>query len=562
MTFDTTIYPDRFLLENMETGTKILREINNLKKKIYNLESSLKKYKNYKSKINLGLVLESSKEFIKDQLNSGEEKEMIDTENMETENLKTFDPDKIGKLKFSGTDLGLVSEVLDTYHKKVLAEVEEMERQLSLLKKKVEDSNKLLCTKVYTLHAVLVHDGYAESGHYYSFIFDPEDSKWRKYSDAYITDVTEEQVFRESIGGYQNASAYCLIYMDSRLAIDSSKDMKNSMAPMGVVRSFSVIDTTSPNKDQLSKTQSEVSPMEDVGEKGTKFIDLYTALIKPTLLEQIDADNMELLIEIQEYQAGIMVKEIMRKYTERYKQIREFKKEIHLRLFNFTCFLSTTYEQLAKWQLLDCTLKELHPGAIGLLELDKSDPVYKKLGEALMGNEDTPKELEILDNSKRELRLQITAYKKLIFDAILVTSFIKYLLEDNFKQAFMTATFHITNIQYKYNNLYQKNARDLSRTLLFRLCTYVNELCMKMDFQPVFVHLTLINLICCETLSKNDVHTKYAHMLLQTTFTDMKDKFDAQAVEHFTNILENIKNGLRQQTKNNLPTVHIYIYIY
>ena len=53
----------------------------------------------------------------------------------------------------------------------------------------------------YQLHSICVHDGNATSGHYYSLIYDRFQKKWRKYNDIRVTEVTKEDVFRESEGG-------------------------------------------------------------------------------------------------------------------------------------------------------------------------------------------------------------------------------------------------------------------------------------------------------------------------------------------------------------------------
>ena len=67
----------------------------------------------------------------------------------------------------------------------------------------------------YYLHGVIIHDGSAQSGHYFAFIQDHFQKKWRKYNDIRITDVSEEDVFKEGNGGFHNSSAYLLVYVDS-----------------------------------------------------------------------------------------------------------------------------------------------------------------------------------------------------------------------------------------------------------------------------------------------------------------------------------------------------------
>lgn len=68
----------------------------------------------------------------------------------------------------------------------------------------------------YYLHSVLVHAGHAEEGHYWAFIYNPEQGVWFKFNDMSVSQVDEELVWRESVGGHLNASAYCLFYLDAR----------------------------------------------------------------------------------------------------------------------------------------------------------------------------------------------------------------------------------------------------------------------------------------------------------------------------------------------------------
>lgn len=69
----------------------------------------------------------------------------------------------------------------------------------------------------YHLHAVIIHDGSAQSGHYYVYILDHFQKKWRKYNDVRTTEATEEDVFKEGTGGFHNASAYWVVYINDEL---------------------------------------------------------------------------------------------------------------------------------------------------------------------------------------------------------------------------------------------------------------------------------------------------------------------------------------------------------
>lgn len=68
----------------------------------------------------------------------------------------------------------------------------------------------------YRLHAVLVHEGQANAGHYWAYIYDPHHRRWMKYNDISVTKSSWEELVRDSFGGYRNASAYCLMYIDDK----------------------------------------------------------------------------------------------------------------------------------------------------------------------------------------------------------------------------------------------------------------------------------------------------------------------------------------------------------
>ena len=65
----------------------------------------------------------------------------------------------------------------------------------------------------YRLHAVLVHEGQAASGHYWAYTYSPQYNAWLKFNDIMVTEASWEELEKESVGGYHNASAYCLMYV-------------------------------------------------------------------------------------------------------------------------------------------------------------------------------------------------------------------------------------------------------------------------------------------------------------------------------------------------------------
>ncbi|XP_075398578.1 ubiquitin carboxyl-terminal hydrolase 25 isoform X2 [Tenrec ecaudatus] len=77
-------------------------------------------------------------------------------------------------------------------------------------------SDKSMIQIPYRLHAVLVHEGQANAGHYWAYIFDHHENRWMKYNDIAVTKSSWEELVRDSFGGYRNASAYCLMYINDK----------------------------------------------------------------------------------------------------------------------------------------------------------------------------------------------------------------------------------------------------------------------------------------------------------------------------------------------------------
>ena len=69
----------------------------------------------------------------------------------------------------------------------------------------------------YRLHAVLVHEGQANAGHYWAYIYNQPRQVWLKYNDISVTESSWEELERDSYGGLRNVSAYCLMYINDKL---------------------------------------------------------------------------------------------------------------------------------------------------------------------------------------------------------------------------------------------------------------------------------------------------------------------------------------------------------
>jgi hypothetical protein len=89
-----------------------------------------------------------------------------------------------------------------------------LESEIQRLEHEVKISFDDMNDYSYTLHAILVHDGNANSGHYWAYLHLHD--KWFKFNDMIVTQIEEEEVMSVSMGRSEsNACAYCLIYVES-----------------------------------------------------------------------------------------------------------------------------------------------------------------------------------------------------------------------------------------------------------------------------------------------------------------------------------------------------------
>jgi ubiquitin carboxyl-terminal hydrolase 25 len=79
-------------------------------------------------------------------------------------------------------------------------------KRREVLNKKLQDirkERKLLLEEkqnLYCLTAVIIHDGTAESGHYFCFVLDKQSKKWIKCNDRTTTVVEFEEVYKTATG--------------------------------------------------------------------------------------------------------------------------------------------------------------------------------------------------------------------------------------------------------------------------------------------------------------------------------------------------------------------------
>ncbi|KAL7983538.1 hypothetical protein Chor_000414 [Crotalus horridus] len=115
-------------------------------------------------------------------------------------------------------ELSVLEGCLHRWRKEVENDTRDLQESIARIQRTIElmYSDKSMLQVPYRLHAVLVHEGQANAGHYWAYIYDSYQQRWMKYNDISVTKSTWEELERDSFGGYRNASAYCLMYINDK----------------------------------------------------------------------------------------------------------------------------------------------------------------------------------------------------------------------------------------------------------------------------------------------------------------------------------------------------------
>ena len=73
-------------------------------------------------------------------------------------------------------------------------------------------TNVQLQVRGYRLHAVMVHEGDANQGHYWAYVNHVERG-WLKFNDNTVSQTSWSEISKEAVGG-KSTSAYSLVYVD------------------------------------------------------------------------------------------------------------------------------------------------------------------------------------------------------------------------------------------------------------------------------------------------------------------------------------------------------------
>ncbi|XP_060551003.1 ubiquitin carboxyl-terminal hydrolase 28 isoform X2 [Pantherophis guttatus] len=229
--FPPVIYMDRFMYGNKEIIQAKREEIGKLKDQMTALQQQLEKYLRYGSgsdRFPLPDMLQSVLEFARTKLSCAAtlttaetkaEKEPSETHPEPSRCPGETSEEPVPPRAVSADEMSLVISCLQKWREEVEQDIEDLKTSMLMLSESMDDvyADPQLCQVPYHLHAVLVHEGQANAGHYWAYIYSLPQKTWLKYNDIAVAESSWEELERDSFGGLKNASAYCLIYVSKKL---------------------------------------------------------------------------------------------------------------------------------------------------------------------------------------------------------------------------------------------------------------------------------------------------------------------------------------------------------
>jgi len=269
-------------------------------------------------------------------------------------------------------------------------------------------------THKYHLASILIHDGIAGTGHYYSFNRNLLDNSWRRFNDIEVTQEHESNVMKEALGGHNNTSAYCLVYLSDNVVKQELQAIK-SAPNMNI----------SQNSEELSIERNH-----------------YNTLVPQKLKEYVEADNKVFYKQIGEFKFNTYLSYIIRNYKVRYDSVEKAVNNTtfsHLgsRLDSFATFLKMepNCDRILKWYLLDTSFTEMGKSWTlqNIRDPEKLIKIHDKL--SLLSKPYSFSNLVLTPQEKAQLDDKFAKYMELFPVTICYRFVIQSFLEKKWKEA-------------------------------------------------------------------------------------------------------------------------------
>ncbi|XP_071095557.1 LOW QUALITY PROTEIN: ubiquitin carboxyl-terminal hydrolase 25-like [Haliotis cracherodii] len=282
----------------------------------------------------------------------------------------------------SESELQVLQDCLRRWRTEVETDVRELQENISRLEDQVNStySDDAMQKFPYHLHAVLVHEGQAASGHYWAYIYDLTREKWLKFNDITVSESSWEELEKESMGGYHNASAYCLMYVDrTRLEALEGRQRKEQVEALPPDLSDQVMDDNKKFGKELEDWDremalkkvggdAEVTDHRRRGDKpaqttGTQTVHMSQRINLSIVHAQLAMqDTMGIVMKMMEMSAAkppgeLLQSIIVGELRSLAKLEKQFPKkpldDLRLRMVSLYLFMNGTDEDTQKWVLLE-----------------------------------------------------------------------------------------------------------------------------------------------------------------------------------------------------------------
>ena len=492
--FPKVLYPDRFLIENKALSTNLRVHLTTLRKKIEKLEKVLEKFENFRSsQANICQILSLAGAFLSDQTQPNEYMEIEDP------SLHVYSPGRLVPSQDLPTPPDFAG-LLSHYKLRIEEMIESMKQQLKDCHAQIESifDRTELTRHPYQLHSILIHDGQAGSGHYYACIFEPETGQWRRYSDINVRDVSEEEVMEEALGGKHYSSAYCLMYLDTRLVEMVGQGRK--------LRSHNLAS----HLDQLP--------------------DVYSSFIPPALRAEVDEDNIKQKQEIVEWKASTISRFIHDAYQTRHTQVttqwQSFRSKstesIKHELINFAIYMRIKGEEvISDWFILDTCMREFDEERRSIKDLEATDPLYKKI----LALSFKPR-LKLFNEEFMRMGNALKDFESNYKCASIGEFIMRKMNEFNYLEAFFGIS-SLLSQSFPEKSEYQTHPKDLVRVLSLHLTSMVNKCVYQRDLNGACELVGLLAVLTTMYLEQYQAHYSQIERNLKWT-TDYLQKHCAE----------------------------------
>ncbi|KAJ8280879.1 hypothetical protein GJAV_G00060370 [Gymnothorax javanicus] len=227
--FPSVLYMDRYIYRNREITHVKREEMRRLREHMTFLQQQLERYLSYGSgpkRLPLVHVLQYAMEFAssKSVVPASEEPSHaapsggINVPPQPTPSSPLLDtPLHPAPRHVTAEERRVLEGCLHRWRGEVETDIQELQGHVARTHGNMErvKSDSAMMQVPYRLHAVLVHEGQANAGHYWAYIYSPRHRCWMRYNDITVSASSWEELTQDSYGVHRNTSAYCLMYVSA-----------------------------------------------------------------------------------------------------------------------------------------------------------------------------------------------------------------------------------------------------------------------------------------------------------------------------------------------------------